>query len=144
MQQSSLTRLAWIALGIGVVATGLALMLSFGGVRATLPGGVAAALGNAVMWCPFVLVLLFLIAQRSPDARYAVTLGYGLTDAWYFVLVMNMLLLGMWHHLGTFAPTPFGWGSEPGIVGLGVALLLLIFRLHQLRGQWRLVQPHQE
>jgi uncharacterized membrane protein HdeD (DUF308 family) len=87
-------------------------------------------------------MVLFLIAQRLPNASRVVGL-HGGHDAWHLVLLANCGIIALSHRMIRFASPSLAIGDKALVVLLGVALLMLAFRVHQVRGQWQLVKTNQ-
>ena len=134
MRDRTDSRAARVAAGVVVVAAVLGVLLLVSGVRGVLPSAAVTVAAAAVMWSPFVALLLFLIAQRLPDARRAVPIGPGVNDGWFFALLLSCPLFYFWHHLDAFARRPFGWGDEAALILEATFLGFTLLRAWQVRG----------
>jgi hypothetical protein len=132
MRPRTLIRTTRAAIGLCVAAGAAGIALSFVGVRDALPHSATVALALCVMWSPFVVLVLYLNAQRDTAGRRAVDIGSGVADGWLYALLLSLPLFYFWRSLAGVASPPFGSSSAAFAAELtmsAVALMRLI-RVH--------------
>lgn len=80
-----------VVVGASIVLV-ISTLLLFAGVRATLDPRLVRTLSLVVLSSPFVVQVLYLLAQLHPSQRATVPIGAWRVDAWIYSLVLLLLV----------------------------------------------------